>query len=428
MRKRLRRTVMVAVAAALAVFVVPLGLGMTALLDARAGRDAERAALEAAFRIGPGFTSGDPVELPRSVAAAVGLYGPDGIKVGGVGPARLDAAVRGARSGSIVQAHVDGAVVAAVPVTANETVIGVVRASAAAGLAAEIAGVWAVLLGVAAVIMLGASLAARRAARQLADPVERVAAMARSMGSGSPPAAPAASGIEEVDAVSAALADAGTRIAHLVEREQRIASDASHQLRTPLAGLRARLEVGLASGKAGSAGLLAEALEQVDRMDATIDGFLALARRPPMPAAHDVPADVIAERAARWRDRLPEGRRLLVRVEDDVAGVPMPILAVGIVLDVLLENAVRHGAGDVEVVLRRVGGVVALDVIDAGPYRGPEDPFPDGVSADGGSGIGLGLAARAAADFGARLLLAETVPRTQFSLLVPLVAPVAADA
>ena len=420
MRRRLQRAVVVAVVAALAVFVLPLGFAATAFLSAQADQDLERVALEAAFRVGPSFTAGDPAELPTGSASDIGLYTSTGRRVSGYGPTRLEPTALRARSGAIVQTGSGGARVVAVPVTANESVIGVVRASRQGNVWAEPTAVWLALLGIAAVIVTGSALLARRAAAQLAAPVERLAAAAAGMGEGRLVVPSQSSGILELDAAHSALVDAGMRIADLVEREQRIASDASHQLRTPLAGLRARIEVGLADPGADRAAVLRDALVQLDRMDSTIDGLIALARRPNEAAGQCDPTAVVEERAAHWRPMFADDHRLLtLQVEAGVPTVAAPRFAVVTVLDVLLENAQRHGAGDVELVLRTSGGVVAIDVVDSGRYEGPTDPFVDRASGDGGSGLGLGLARRTTADFGGRLLLAETAPRTRFGLLLP---------
>ena len=420
MRRRLQRAVVVAVVTALAVFVLPLGFAATAFLSAQANQDLERVALEAAFRVGPSFTAGDPAELPTGSTSVIGLYTSTGRRVSGNGPIRLELAALRARAGAIVQTGSGGARIVAVPVTANESVIGVVRASRPGNAWAEPAAVWLVLVGIAAVIVLGSALLARRAAAQLAAPVERLAAAAAGMGKGRLVVPSQSSGIRELDAAQSALVEAGTRIADLVEREHRIASDASHQLRTPLAGLRARIEVGLADPGADRAAVLRDALVQLDRMDSTIDGLIELARRPDDDAGQCDPTAIVEERAAHWRPMFTDHHRLLtLDVEAGVPTVAAPRFAVVTVLDVLLENAHRHGAGDVELVLRTSGGVVAIDVVDSGRYEGPTDPFVDHASGDGGSGLGLGLARRTTADFGGRLLLAETTPRTRFGLLLP---------
>jgi signal transduction histidine kinase len=420
MRRRLHLAVMTAVIAALAVFALPLGLGVTALLGASAGRETERVALEAAFRIGPTFAAGDPVELPADAGAAIGLYTPSGVRVSGSGPSRLEDGVKRARAGSIVQTDVHGDVVVAVPVTANEQVIGVVRAARADGIVGRSIAVWGALAAVAAFVIAGSALLARRTAIQLAVPVERLATAAREMGEGRLEIEPQPSGIEEVDAAHRSLADAGRRIADLVAREQRTASDASHQLRTPLAGLRARLELALADPGQDRDAVLTVALAQVDRLDSTIDDLIALARPEALNGESCDPAAVSEERGAHWRPLFSDDRRsLAVTVENESRRAAAPSVALGTALDVLLDNALRHGDGDVEIVARRHGGVIAFEVISGAPYSGPNDPFSDGESGDGGSGLGLGLARRAVEGFGGRLLLAETAPRTRFELLIP---------
>ena len=420
MRKRLQRAVIAAVVAALAVFVLPLGFAATAYISAQASQDLERAALEVAFRIGPTFIAGDPVELPRTPHFTIGIYAPSGRLVSGAGPAQLEAAALRARTGVIVQTSSRGALLAAVPVTANESVIGVVRATEARREVPQLVAVWLVLLGIATLIVGGSALLARRAAAQLAAPAERLADAARSMGEGDLLIPPQVSGIEELDAAHAALVNAGARIADLVDREQRIAADASHQLRTPLAGLRAGIEFGLTEPSADRGALLADALVQVDRMDATIDGLIALAKDSGSDLVACDPSRVVGERAASWRPRFTAAHReLMLHVEAEVPAVAASAFGVSTVLDVLIENALRHGSGTTELVLRASGDVVAIDVIGSGPYTGPEDPFVDRASGDGGSGLGLGLALRTTEQFSGRLLLAETAPRTRFGLLLP---------
>ena len=420
MRKRLQRAMVTAVVAALVVFVVPLGLGATALIGAAAAQNTERVALEAAFRIGPTFTAGDPVELPTTPGSAVGLYAPTGERVSGTGPARLEPATLRARTGSIVETSGPGELVAAVPVTANEAVIGVVRASRGDTVGQESAAVWLALAGIAGIVVAGSALLARRTAAQLAAPVERLAASAGEMGDGRLTLPARSSGIEEIDAAHAALVGAGARIADLVAREQRIASDASHQLRTPLAGLRTGLELALADPDADHDAVLAAALVQVDRLDATIDGLIALARRPRDDGDRSDVTLLLEDRVARWRPLFADrGRELGLTIDGGTRIVDAPAVALGTALDVLLENALRYGSGQVDVVARTHDSVVAVDVADGGPYRGPDDPFTDGVSGDGGSGLGLGIARRAVEDFGGRLLLAETAPHTRFGLLIP---------
>jgi len=93
--------------------------------------------------------------------------------------------------------------------------------------------------------------------------------------------------------------------------------------------------------------------------------------------------------------------------------------AVRQVVDVLLDNAVVHGAGTVTLSLRDAGGAVAIDVADEGP--GPADPeeaFRRRGDSAAGHGIGLALARSLAEAEGGRLRLTRPRPPV-FSLLLP---------
>ena len=82
-----------------------------------------------------------------------------------------------------------------------------------------------------------------------------------------------------MDAVGEVLDATALRLDGMLARERAFSADASHQLRTPLAALRIELEaIGL--GEAPPPGLAA-ALAQVDRLQATIDTLLAVARDTP---------------------------------------------------------------------------------------------------------------------------------------------------
>ncbi|MCY0930240.1 ATP-binding protein [Streptomyces sp. H27-H1] len=89
------------------------------------------------------------------------------------------------------------------------------------------------------------------------------------------------------------------------------------------------------------------------------------------------------------------------------------------ILDILLDNARRHGSGTVTVSLRDLGSALALDVADEGtPVLDPKAVFARGATTGPGSGIGLALARELAEAAGARLALSGTGP-TRFTLLLP---------
>ena len=143
-----------------------------------------------------------------------------------------------------------------------------------------------------------------RAGRRLAVPLEDLARQAARIGAGNVRPGGHRYGINEVDRVAEALDSSMLRIAALLERERTFAADASHQLRTPLAALALRLEEIASSGDPDE--MRAEAvagLDQVERLTAVVDGFLAEVRRQRSGAA--VPLDVAALLAAQRREWEP---------------------------------------------------------------------------------------------------------------------------
>jgi signal transduction histidine kinase len=183
------------------------------------------------------------------------------------------------------------------------------------------------------------------------------------------------------------------RIEGGVLRERRFVADASHQLRTPLALLTTGLE--LALGRARSPDelrtALASAAESTARLSRLAEDLLLLARaddgRVPLKTEEADVADLVEQVASRFGAR--------VDAEPLVANVDP--LRVEQALINLVDNAVRHGGGEVTLTAARRNGTLELHVLDEGAG------FPDGFlaraferfsRADPGraDGSGLGLA------------------------------------
>ena len=163
---------------------------------------------------------------------------------------------------------------------------------------------WAVVAGLALLAGLIAVAVGIRTGRRLALPLEDLARQASRIGAGNVRPGGRRYGINEVDRVAEALDSSMLRIAALLERERAFAADASHQLRTPLAALALRLEEIASSDDPGE--MRAEAvagLDQVERLTAVVDGFLAEVRRQRSGSA--VPVDVGAVLAAQRREWEP---------------------------------------------------------------------------------------------------------------------------
>ncbi|MFI0231946.1 histidine kinase dimerization/phospho-acceptor domain-containing protein [Streptomyces sp. NPDC017086] len=423
MRQRVVRVALTAALVAVVLLAVPLALAIRSSLYAAQRDTLERTALAAAVRVSPDYATGDPVELPKAPAGGhLGLYDPQRRLRAGSGPRTADAPVRGALVGEVVRAPSGGDLVAAVPVSHAERVIGVVRASSPADAVRDrILAVWAVLLGVTVVALAVAVVVARRQARVLAAPLEDLSRHCRAVADGDLNARAAVGSIAEIDQVARTHNAMLQSLSELLRRERDFTANASHQLRTPLTGLRLILETGLAQGDARPA--LREALDATQRLDQTVDELLRLARADGMPRPRlpdrSVPG-LLREIEERWHGLFAhDGRRLEFVGGLEAGDVRVPGGPVGEILGILLDNARVHGHGTVRLTVRDLEDALAFDVADEGRLAGhPAHLFERGRSAGGGSGIGLALARDLATRLGGRLSATLTDPTT-FTLLVP---------
>jgi signal transduction histidine kinase len=422
-RRRIQWVGVLAAALAIGLFGVPLAVAVVVLYRADERGELDRVADTAAVRLAPDLAAGrEPTQLPTAEEDMhVAVYSLDGRRLQGEGPATADTPVRRAASGVIADGGGGNDFVVAVPVTAAERVVGVVRVSSPAlRTYLRIVVTWLGMTGLAAAAVAAAALLARRQSRRLADPLERLAGAAQTLGDGdftvrAPPA-----GVAEIDAAGAALNRTAERLGALVGRERAFSADASHQLRTPLTGLRLRLETALEGGDLRPA--VGAALETADRLERTIDELLALARDSPTartPA--DVPA-LLGEAESHWHGPLAAaGRSLRVSTDSALPGTPASAAATRQILDVLLANAFRHGGGTVTVTARDADTAVAVDVADdgAGISIPADELFRRRAERAAGSGIGLALARALAEAEGGRLVLSRSGPGPVFTLLLP---------
>jgi signal transduction histidine kinase len=285
-------------------------------------------------------------------------------------------------------------------------------------------GVWLAVVVLSLIAVATAIGLALVQARRLAAPLEALAMRAAAVGRSDADVDPQPTGVVEVDRVASALREAGVRIADLVRREREFSANASHQLRGPLTGLRMRLEElkELATTPA-SAREAAAALGQADRLHAAIEHLEAIAQARDAAAAETPDVSEIVDAHARhaWAGRFERAGREL---DLDLAlAVPAAIAPESVrqIVDVLLDNALRHGAGRVTVRLRRDADRVTLAVEDAGngvASAAAERIFARRVSLRGGTGVGLALARDLARQAGGDLRLAGFRP-TRFELTLP---------
>lgn len=422
MTRRILGVALLSSVIALVLFLIPLAIAVFNLFLADAQATLERDALHAAVVVDSAFSGTDRAELPApSSGNQLGLYDAHAHLIAGTGPQTADAATRRALSGGSAHTTDAGWIVSVVPISSAETVTGAVRAAAPLRTVwLRTVAVWLLLLLAAAVAVTVGIVAARSLARRITRPMERLTIASQALGDGDFDVRTTPSGLPEIDKAGEALNSTAARLGDLVQRERQLAADASHQLRTPLTGLRLVLEGGLSDPDADLRGILSQAIKQADQLDGTIDDLITLTRGGQDAAPTDAHALVdAAER--RWHPVLAAaGRPLRVAVTDEL---PHPVVvesAFQQIVDVLIENALRHGSGEVILRVRGAHGAVAVDVEDEGNTIAlSEDIFGYGVSPAGGSGLGLALARRLAEDQGGRLLLSARVPHTQFTLILP---------
>jgi signal transduction histidine kinase len=215
-----------------------------------------------------------------------------------------------------------------------------------------------------------------------------------------------------------------------LERQRSFAADASHQLRNPLTTLRLRLESLALHVEGAGERELSVAIEEAERLSATVDMLLRLARAEATESelVAFAPGATAAGRAAAWQSAFAaEGvpLRLTVTSERPARGASEVVEQA---LDALLDNARKFAAGKpVDLTVRDAGDEVELCVRDRGPglseaeiaaagerfWRSPRDQNVEGT------GLGLAIARTLLDGAGARLVLRHKQPGLAASILLP---------
>jgi signal transduction histidine kinase len=265
--------------------------------------------------------------------------------------------------------------------------------------------------GTAAAIVL-ASVQGRRLAR----PLERLARTSARLGEGDFSARAGHFGVPEIDAVASALDRSAVRIAQLLGREREFSTNVSHQLRTPLTALQLRLEeLTQLDDPAAVAEQAERALVETERLERTIAELLAVARGRAGEGIGTIELSQLVHRhEPSWRATIGHERQLRIEARESVH-VEGSAGAVGQALDVLVENAMRHGAGTVTVSVLRRGGHGCVRVEDEGPGipdGAEQEIFERGGSLGGGTGIGLHIARALVEASHGRLVLVQQRPAT----------------
>jgi signal transduction histidine kinase len=257
------------------------------------------------------------------------------------------------------------------------------------------------VVGIAAVglaVLLAALLAAYLLARGITRPIERLGAAADRIASGDLDARAPVEGSREQRSLARSFNVMTERLARALRAQTEFVADASHQLRTPLTGLRLRLEEARASDDpAARAHHLDAGLEELDRMSQTIDDLLVLSRtgeREGQGEEVDL-AEAAADARRRW-ERTAAAREIALAAEHDGAGHAWASRAdLDRAVDAVVENAIHYTPPGGHVTIRATAD--AIEVLDDGPglAAGEEDDvfarFHRGQAGRGGGAPGTGL-------------------------------------
>ena len=295
----------------------------------------------------------------------------------------------------------------------------------------------AALAGLTLLVLLAALISGRWVCRRALAPVSGMAAAARAMGAADLadrlPVPPTRDELADLGVAFNGLLD---RLAEAFERERRFAGEASHQLRTPLAGIIGQMEVALRRDRA--AGDYRRALEtvlaQAGRLQRVVEALLFLARSEAEAALPGLErtdlAAWIPRRVTEWAKH-PRAADLAPEASGEAVAAIHPDLF-GELLDALLDNALKYSPPGTPVTVRvgRDEETVFVEVVDRGWGMAPDEvphlfrPFFRSEAARrrgvAGSGLGLAVAARIAAALGGSISVqSDPGTGTRFRVRLP---------
>ena len=256
------------------------------------------------------------------------------------------------------------------------------------------------------VALLLASLAAYGVAAAALKPVEAMRSRAARISAAEPDGRlPVPPTDDEVARLGKTLNEMLERLGEALEHERAFVADASHELRTPLAILRTELELALAAGRSREElrAALASAAEETDRLTQLSEDLLTIAQTVrgelPLRLARLEPQEVLDGVARRFARRAEEGGRRIVVLAPAAPAIEADRLRIDQAIGSMVDNALRYGAGTIEIEADVADGSVEIHVRDRGEGFSEEflgrafERFSRASSSerDGGSGLGLAI-------------------------------------
>jgi two-component system OmpR family sensor kinase len=256
------------------------------------------------------------------------------------------------------------------------------------------------------VALLLASLAAYGVAAAALKPVEAMRSRAAKISAAEPDRRlPVPPTHDEVARLGTTLNEMLERLGEALEHERAFVADASHELRTPLAILRTELELALAAGRTPQElrAALASAAEETDRLTQLSEDLLTIAQTErgelPLRLARLSLAETFDGVGRRFSHRAEDGGRAIEVNAPPSLALEADRLRLDQAIGSMVDNALRYGAGPIDLVAREVDGSVEIHVLDRG--EGFSEEFlgraferfsrASASSRDGGSGLGLAI-------------------------------------
>ena len=349
---------------------------------------------------------------PRGIVVADSLGEDLGQDFATVGRPEVGQALGSVASAGVRNSQDEGGdiVVAAAPVIDGGTLIGVVRSSRDVSQVqrnvtrATLAIIVVAAAGLAAGLVLAFVLAG-----SLARPLSRLAAVAKQLGRGDLSSrAGALEGGDEIHQLAASFDEMADRLERTVQAQREFVANASHQLRTPLTGMKLRLGAAIADARDPAIeSQLRAADREVDRLAGIVERLLVMARE--IEEGHETHVDVAdaTDRAVeRWRERASNAGATLTTEGEAVVALVNPD-DLDQVLDVIVDNAIAYAPGPIELRTERNGSNALVTLRDHGAGI-PADELPRVTerfyrgrgSAAGESGLGLAIAKELAEKWG----------------------------
>ncbi|MBI5309636.1 MAG: HAMP domain-containing protein [Actinobacteria bacterium] len=253
-------------------------------------------------------------------------------------------------------------------------------------------------------------------ARQIAQPLRRFEATARAVAEGDLEARAPIEGSDEQRSLARTFNEMTDRLSKSLRAQSRFVADASHQLRTPLTGLRLRLEEALAEAEDPAVRAdIEKGIDEVDRLARTVEELLVLSQtgeRDSRSESVDL-GELVRRAGERWLPIAADAGHDLNVVVNGASSVTASPADLDRVLDALIENAVNYSAPGrgVELVIAR-GEVTIRDYGPGLDGESPEELFERfhrgrAGAQRSGTGLGLAIARELAARWGGEVELAD---------------------